>query len=63
MKTREDRLYFGVGLAVLVDKLSPKNIIVYGRAPDSIFKLYRDRGINIIPFESEFSKSRKAVNA
>ena len=63
LKTKEDRLYFQIGLAVLVDKLSPKNIIVYGRAPDKIFGIYRDKGINIISFESEFSKSRKQVTA
>ena len=63
LKTKEDRLYFQVGLAVLVETLSPKNIVVYGRVPDKIFGVYRDRGINIISFESEFSKSRKQVNA
>jgi len=36
---------------------------VYGSAPDDIFKKYRDMGINIMPFESEFSKSRKQVTA
>ncbi len=44
-------------------RLSPKNIIVYGRAPDEIFREYIDGGINIISFESEFSKSRKQVDA
>lgn len=63
LKTREDKLFFKIGLAVLVSRLSPKNIIVYGTAPDSIFKLYRDSGINIIASESEFSKSRKQVTA
>ena len=42
---------------------SPKNIIVYGAAPDRIFQPYRDRGINIIVFESEFAKTRKQVTA
>jgi len=37
---------------------------VYGAAPDDIFKKYReDMGINIKPFESEFSKSGKQVTA
>lgn len=63
IKTREDRLYLKVGLAVLVQKLSPKNIIVYGRAPDSLFKPYKDKGINIIPFESKFSRVRKRETA
>lgn len=48
---------------IVPKKLAPKTIIVYGSAPDSIFKEYKDMGINIIPFESEFSKSRKQVTA
>ncbi|MBQ7897108.1 MAG: DUF4417 domain-containing protein [Clostridia bacterium] len=63
IKTREDRLYFKIGLAILVQKLSPKNIIVYGRAPDSIFKIYRDMGINVISFESKFSEVRSRGTA
>ena len=38
-------------------------ILVYGSAPDDIFRHYADHGILIIPFESEFSKSRKRVTA
>ena len=60
---KADREYFKKGLAELVKRLSPKTIIVYGSAPDDIFKKYRDMGINILPFESEFSKSRRQVIA
>ena len=63
IKRRADKAYFKAGLSELVKRLSPKNIIVYGAAPDEIFKEYKDSGINIIAFESEFSKSRKQVNA
>lgn len=63
IKRKEDKLFFKLGLAKMVQRLSPKTIIVYGRAPDSIFKPYRDMGINIIVFESEFSKTRKLVIA
>ena len=63
IKRREDKIFFEVGLARLVKHLSPKTIVVYGSAPDSIFKPYKDMGINIISFESEFSKSRKQVTA
>ena len=63
IKRRADKAYFKSGLSELVKRLSPKNIIVYGAAPDEIFKEYKDSGINIIAFESEFSKSRKQVNA
>ena len=63
IKRRIDKDYFKDGLAEMVERLSPKTIIVYGSAPDDIFKKYRDIGINIVPFESEFSKSRKRVTA
>ena len=63
IKYKEDKIFFKIGLALMVQRLSPKTIIVYGRAPDSIFKPYKDKGINIIAFESEFSKSRRQVTA
>lgn len=63
IKGKADREYFKNGLAELVKRLSPKTIIVYGSAPDDIFKKYRDMGINNLPFESEFSKSRRQVIA
>ena len=63
IKEKEDRLFFKAGFARLVKRLKPKTIIVYGAVPDDIFKIYRDMGINIIAFESEFSKSRKQVTA
>ena len=63
IKRKEDKIFFKIGLARMVQRLSPKTIIVYGSAPDNIFKQYRDMGINIIPFESDFAKSRKQVTA
>jgi len=63
IKRKEDKIFFKAGLAQMVQRLSPKTIIVYGAAPDSIFKPYKEKGINIIAFESEFSKSRRQVNA
>lgn len=63
IKNRIDKDYFKDGLAEMVRRLSPRTIIVYGAAPDDIFKKYQDASINIMPFESEFSKSRKQVTA
>lgn len=60
---KADRTYFKNGLAKMVGVLNPKNIIVYGRNPDDIFAEYKNRGINIIAFESELAKSRKQVTA
>lgn len=61
LKYKEDKFFFEIGLACMVQKLSPKTIIVYGSAPNEIFEPYRNMGINIIAFESEFAKSRKQV--
>ena len=63
IKNQIDRAYFVKGLAQLVIRLHPKTIIVYGAAPDDTFKKYKDMGINIVPFESEFSMSRRQVTA
>ena len=63
IKNKIDKEYFKKGLAELVKRLSPKTIIIYGATPDDIFKVYKDAGIEIISFESEFSKSRKQVVA
>lgn len=63
IKRKEDKIFFKAGLAHLVKRLSPETIIVYGSAPDSIFKPYKNIGINVIAFESEFSKCRKQVTA
>lgn len=63
IKSRIDREYFKKGLAETVKRLKPQTIIVYGRAPDDIFKEYRDTGLHIIPFESEISKARRQVTA
>ena len=37
-------------------------IVVYGTAPNEIFDQYREMGIEILQFDSEFMQSRKAVN-
>ena len=58
---KEDRLYFKSGLAMLVKKLDPQTIIVYGQTPDDIFKEYIDKGIKIIPFASQILKCREQV--
>ena len=63
IKSNIDRNFFKNGLAELVRRLKPNTIIVYGRVPDDIFKEYRDLGIQIIPFESEISKSKRQVTA
>lgn len=58
-----DRMYFKKGMEYVVHKLEPKCIIVYGTAPDDIFGDYRDAGIKICQYNSDYAVSRKAVSA
>ena len=52
----------GLGKA-LIDKLEPSTIVVYGAAPDKIFTPYKEKGIEVLQFDSDFMRSRKAVSA
>ena len=64
IKIREERQFFQQGLAHIVEELKPKNIIVYGAAPISIFGDYQQAGINIIQFDSDCAHAhRKVVSA
>jgi len=62
LRCKDDRTEFVEGLDYVIKVLKPKTIIVYGAAPDSVFKKYRDCGIQILCFESDFSKSRKRIH-
>lgn len=63
IKKLTDRAYFEKGLAEMVERLHPHTIIVYGVAPNYIFGKYKETGIRIIQFDSEFAVSHKAVSA
>lgn len=54
IKNKEDRYFFCEGLSVVVKILSPKNIVVYGSAPSSIFGEYEKAGIKIVSFENNY---------
>lgn len=59
IKKLTDRAYFEKGLAEMEEQLQPQTIIVYGAAPDQIFGKYKEMGIHIIQFDSEFATARK----
>ena len=61
LKNKDDRRCFIEGLEVVVKRLRPKAIIVYGSAPDIIFDNYRKQGIEIIQFDSGIAISHKEV--
>ena len=56
LKILEDRDIFVKGLDVVVRRIAPAAIVVYGACPDDIFQKYRDMGIKIYHFESEFGR-------
>lgn len=58
-----DRNYFTEGLEYIIGKLQPSTLIVYGAAPNKIFEKYRQEGIEVLQFDSDFMKSRRAVRA
>ena len=62
IKDKEDRQIFISGLDFIIKELKPHTIIVYGSAPNKIFDLYRNMQINIIVYDSEFSKSHRGKN-
>ena len=59
LKNSLDRELFVNGLDVVIRRLQPIAIVIYGSAPESIFAQYREKGIRIIQFESDFSKAIK----
>lgn len=61
LKNVRDRELFIEGLEFVVNTIEPAAIIIYGSAPDYIFKKYSEKGIKIIPFESDYSLSRKRI--
>ena len=62
IKNKLDRKIFVDGLEIVIKRLQPSVIVVYGAAPDDIFDKYRQQGIQIVVFDSEISKAmRKGV--
>lgn len=59
MKCSTDRKFFLEGLAVIVEIIQPSVIVVYGTANDKYFGKYKERGIQIVQFDSEFASSHK----
>ena len=62
LKVKSDREAFVNGLNHIVHTIHPSRIVVYGNAPDEVFGKYRDAGIQIIQFDSDFAKSRTPDN-
>ena len=61
LKHKDDREIFLTGLEVVVNRLKPSAIVVYGCTPEKYFKKYADAGIRIVQFDSDYATSRKEV--
>jgi len=63
VKLLRDREFFVNGLEHIVNELNPKTIIVYGSAPSAIFGKYKNAGITVLQFDSEYMVAhRKEVS-
>lgn len=64
IKILQERQHFIQGLDYVVNSLKPKTIIVYGATPDAIFSKYKEAGIALLQFNSDYMIThKKAVNA
>jgi len=64
IKLVQERQGFAAGLDYVVNKIKPKIIVVYGAAPDAIFSTYKNAGITVLQFDSDYMVAhKKAVNA
>ena len=61
IRTIKEREIFLKGLDVVVKILEPKVIVIYGSAPEKYFKKYKDFGIEIVQFESNYAISHREV--
>ncbi len=55
IKIKEEKDYLIKGLNYVINYIKPTVIIIYGKAPDDIFLKYKQQGIIILQFDSEFS--------
>ncbi len=64
IKLLQEREFFTKGLDYAVNRLQPKTILVYGTAPDAIFSKYKESGVTVLQFDSDYHIAhQKAVSA
>lgn len=61
MKHKVDREIFLEGFDVIINRLQPTVVVIYGSASAKYFQKYIDAGIEIVQFESDYSTSHKEV--
>ena len=55
----QDLNFLQIHIVVIVEIIQPSVIVVYGTANDKYFGKYKERGIQIVQFDSEFASSHK----
>jgi hypothetical protein len=58
-KHKDDKRHLCNGFLVMLDRLQPSTVIIYGSASDRIFSPLDVGNVEIVRFESDFSASRK----
>lgn len=61
IKVSEDRFYLLEGLDVVVNKIHPSYIVIYGSAPEKYFHKYTESGIKIYQFDSECAVAHRRI--
>ena len=56
MKIKREKEFFKIGLYHVINKLTPKIIIVYGTTPEDVFGKYKEQGIKILSYKSQISQ-------
>ncbi len=63
LNTQEDRSVFAMYVGETVKRLRPKNIVVYGAAPEDIFSPALDAGCNVVSFPAQTTLAHSVSEA
>ncbi len=61
IKLLQEREFFAKGLDYVVNRLRPKTILVYGTAPDAVFSKYKEFGVTVLQFDSDYHIAHQKV--
>lgn len=63
LSSQEDKMVFAMYVDEAVKRLRPKNILVYGTAPERIFHAALEAGCNIISYPTQSAIAHKKGEA
>lgn len=56
LRNSDDRELFRLGLDEMCRRLTPQHVLVYGPAPEDLFRKHIEAGINIVPYPAEMRR-------